>query len=409
MGGYGAVAYRVNCKTGDLKMSTQMDNALFRGKQLLSSNSRAFAGPQAYIQGPGEFQHIFELSSKLGRKALVVIDQGIFEWLSKRLEHVSKPEGFGYTANSFFGESCRESIDGLKEIIKNSNCDMIIGIGGGKALDTTKFVSDELDIPRVIVPTSAANDNPVAALAVLYTSKGEHISGVKMKRATDLVLVDTEIIANAPARLFIAGIADALATWYEAKANELAMTENCVGKGYRRCRAGMAVARECFEVLLADGEDALEAVKQHVVTEALENVVEANILLSGLGFINTGCAAAHGLHSAFSQIESSHNYLHGEKVSFGLVCEMVLENTPKEELDKVLKFMVRLGLPVTFADINIEMTDDNLDTIVHHAVHVNALCNREPVVISDNIVRHAMIRADELGRAYKEGRYLNVL
>ena len=385
------------------------ETTLKRGNMLLQSNTRAFGGPQMYIQGPGEFDNLFLFSAKYGKKPLVVIDAGIYGFMSPRLKQLPRDEGVEYVDEAYGGECCREGVDHFVEVIKQNNCDCIIGIGGGKTLDTIKLASDDLNIPRIIVPSSASNDNPVAALAVLYTSKGEHIAGLKLKNATELVLVDTQVIANAPARLFAAGIADALATWFEARANEKAVTDNVVGRGYRRCRAAMAIAKESYEILLEDGEDALEAVKHHIVTEALENVVEANILLSGLGFINTGCAAAHGIHSALSQVQSSHAYLHGEKVAFGLVCQMILENTPKAELDRIMRFMVRIGLPVTLEDINIERTEENLDIIVNHAVNKNALVHHAPMVITEGIVRHAIIRADELGKSYKAGKGLLVL
>lgn len=385
------------------------ETTLKRGNMLLQSDTRGFCGPQLYLQGPGEFDNLFLYTAKYGKKPLIVIDGGIYGFMSPRLKELPREDGVDYVDEAYSGECCREGVDHFIEVIQKNGCDCIVGIGGGKTLDTIKLASDDLNMPRIIVPSSASNDNPVAALAVLYTSKGEHLSAIKLKNATELVLVDTQVIANAPARLFAAGIADALATWFEAQSNEKAVTENAVSKGYRRCRAGLAIAKESYEVLLEDGEDALEAVKQHIVTEALENVVEANILMSGLGFINTGCSAAHGIHSALSQVASSHAYLHGEKVAFGLVCQMILENTPKAEMDRIMRFMVRIGLPVTLEDINIERTEENLDVIVNHAVNKNALVHHAPMVITPNKVRHAIIRADELGKAYKAGKGLLVL
>lgn len=164
----------------------------------------------------------------------------------------------------------------------------------------------------------------------------------------------------------MAGIGDALATYFEALANEATEGMNFIGKGYRRCRAGMAIAKECYDILLADGESALMAVKNHIITEAVENVIEANSLLSGLGFENTGCAGAHGIHSGFSEIESAHMYLHGEKVAFGVICQLVLENAPKALIDEVVRFMMAVALPVCLADLNIAPTEENLHIIADH-------------------------------------------
>ena len=226
-----------------------------------------------------------------------------------------------------------------------------------------------------------------------------------MRRPTELVLIDSEIIANAPARLFSAGIGDALATYFEAMANDTTEGMNFIGTGYRRCRAGMAIARECYDILMADGESAIMAVKGHYVTEALENVIEANTLLSGLGFENTGCAGAHGIHSGFSEIESAHAYLHGEKVAFGLLCQLVLENADKKLIDKIVRFLLAVDLPVCLADLNIEASEENLGIIADHTINHNPLIYNEPIVVNEASVKNAILMADMIGRSYREGKY----
>ena len=150
--------------------------------------------------------------------------------------------------------------------------------------------------------------------------------------------------------------------------------------GYR-IGAGMAIAKECYDILMADGESALMAVKDHIVTEAVENVIEANTLLSGLGFENTGCAAAHGIHSGLSEIASAHAYLHGEKVAFGIICQLVLENASKELIDKIVRFMIAVDLPVTLAQLNIEMSEENLNIIADHTINHNPLIHHEPHIV----------------------------
>ena len=230
----------------------------------------------------------------------------------------------------------------------------------------------------------------------------------KLNRPTELVLVDSEVIVNAPARLFSAGIGDALATYFEALANENTKSMNFIGKGYRSCRAGMAIAKECYDILMADGESALMAVKDHIVTEAVENVIEANTLLSGLGFENTGGAAAHGIHSGLSEIASAHAYLHGEKVAFGIICQLVLENASKELIDKIVRFMIAVDLPVTLAQLNIEMSEENLNIIADHTINHNPLIHHEPHIVSEQSVKDIIKAADKIGRNYLEGKYYMV-
>lgn len=320
--------------------------------------SRAFGCPQKYIQGPGEIANLPTLSAEYGKKPFFVIDSGVMALMFDKINTAYNEAGIPFGHMVFSGESCRENIDLIKNAASGSGCDIIVGFGGGKCLDAAKFASSELNWPRIIMPTSASTDAPAAGISVLYTNDGIHIRSEKMRRPTELVLIDTEILANAPARLFSAGIGDALATYFEAETNAKTEGMNFIGKGYRRCRAGMAIARECYDILMADGESALMAVKKHIVTEALENVIEANTLLSGLGFENTGCAGAHGIHSGFSEIESAHAYLHGEKVAFGLICQLVLENADYKLIDKIVRFLTGEVYIQHFSEaFNIQITD----------------------------------------------------
>ena len=164
----------------------------------------------------------------------------------------------------------------------------------------------------------------------------------------------------------------------------------------------MAIARECSEILFEDGRNALAAVKKHLITEEVENVIEANTLLSGLGFENTGCAAAHGIHAGLSEMDGDHkdHGFHGEKVAFSILCMMVLENTPKEEMDRTIRFMLDVDLPVTLEQLNIEPSDENLDKIVNHTVNRNNLIHHEPLIINEKIVKNAILAANAIGHEY---------
>lgn len=115
----------------------------------------------------------------------------------------------------------------------------------------------------------------------------------------------------------------------------------------------MELARLCHETLLEDGLKAKAANDSKVVTQALENIIETNILLSGLGFESGGLAAAHAVHNGLTILEETHHYYHGEKVAFGTLVHMVLENAPQEELDTVLGFCKSLGLPTCLKDLGV--------------------------------------------------------
>ena len=195
--------------------------------------------------------------------------------------------------------------------------------GGGKVLDAARAAAADLNLPVVNCPTVASSDAPCSALSVIYSDDGVVQGSRFYRKNADLVLVDTQVIAQSPPRLLVAGMGDALATWFEAK--------TCVDGGVKNLRGGLstqsalALAKLCYRTLLADGADALRSVQTQVVTPALERLVEANTLLSGIGFESSGLAAAHAIHNGLTTAKATHAYLHGEKVAFGLLTQLVLE------------------------------------------------------------------------------------
>ena len=371
---------------------------------LLTSPSRAFGSVQRYIQGPGELNNVFEYGRKYGSRFLFFVDSGVFDMIRDRIESIGDRCGCTCTLHSFYGECCQENVDLLTDAVRQTDCDLILGVGGGKILDTVKLVADAADLPRIIVPTSASSDAPAADWAAVYDPKGVFLVAHATRRSTELVLVDSEIIARAPARLFASGIADALVTWYEALANERSLTPNNIGRGYTRSLAGMAIARESHDVLMRDGIRAYEAVKAGLLTPAVENVIEANILLSGLGFMNAGCACAHGVHNGISALEAGDAFLHGEKVAFGLVVQMVLENAPQEEMSGILAFLDALDLPVTMEQFNIACTAENLDVIVDYMMNQSFLIHREPIPVTADTVRSVLLAANHFGHRFLDGK-----
>lgn len=367
----------------------------------VSSTARAFAGPAKYIQGPGEFDNLQSHTTVFGKRALALIDGFLFDSLAKRLEVVYGGSGEECRALRFGGECCEEEWRRLEEEVKRFGADAVVGVGGGKTIDTIKIVANNLGLPLVVVPTSASTDAPTSAMSVIYTKDGVYLGNVRHKRHADLVLMDSSVIAKAPIRLFVAGMGDALATYFEALANERSDSANYIGKGYRRTRASMAIARMCHEILMRDGRAAKTALENGACSEAVENVIEANTLLSGLGFENAGCACAHGIHSGLTEIPSTHKFYHGEKVAFGILCQLALENAPPALVEETLGFMTAVDLPCTLADLDVEATGENVQAIARKTAVDNKLIQAEPFLITEESVRNAILAADGLGKRYK--------
>jgi glycerol dehydrogenase len=214
-----------------------------------------------------------------------------------RIEHVVHPFG---------GECSHAEIERAKKIAGQHKARAIVGAGGGKVLDTARAVAADLDLPVVNCPTVASSDAPCSALSVIYTEDGVFQEYRFYRKNPDLVLVDTQVIAQGPPRLLAAGMGDALATWFEAKT----CVEGCVRnmRGGGSSQSALALAKLCYETLLNDGAEALRAVQTQVVTPALERLVEANTLLSGLGFESSGLAAAHAIHNGLTAAPATPDY-----------------------------------------------------------------------------------------------------
>lgn len=250
------------------------------------------------------------------------------------------------------------------------------------------------------MPTIAATDAPCSALSVIYTPEGVFESFLVLHKNPDLVLVDTEVIARAPVRLFVSGMADGLSTWIEAETSYRTGTPGM--QGTVATLAAMSLAKLCYETILENGYQARLAVEQGVATEAVERIVEANTLLSGIGFESGGLAAAHSFQDGITVLEESHGYFHGEKVSFGIIFQLVLENRSREQIKEVLKFCLSVGLPVTLEEIGVkEATQEKLWKVAEATCGPGETIHSEPFPVTVDRVYSALVAADALGQAAK--------
>jgi glycerol dehydrogenase len=151
---------------------------------------------------------------------------------------------------------------------------------------------------------------------------------------------------------------DALSTWYEARSNFESRSYNYIADGYATTIAGAQIARACHDTLMRDGRSAYVAAQAGCLTEAVENIIEANTLLSGLGFENCGVSGAHGVHDALTILEPTHKFFHGEKVAFGIICLLVLENRPLAEIEEAVSFNSYMNLPTRLSDLGLEDVSD---------------------------------------------------
>lgn len=313
---------------------------------------RIFASPSRYIQGENALFENAKSILDLGNRPILLCDQLVYDIVGKRFEDYLHRYGFHIVLTLFNGEASDNEINRVVALAEKENCDSIIGLGGGKTIDSAKAIADLIEKPVIIAPTIASTDAPVSALSVIYTDEGAFDHYLFYSKNPDLVLVDTKVISQAPKRLLASGI--------------------------------------------ADGLQAMAACEAKVVTPALENIVEANTLLSGLGFESGGLAAAHAIHNGFTALTGDiHHLTHGEKVAYGTLVQLLLENRPKEELDKYIEFYKKIGMPTTLKEMHLDQVGyDDLIKVGKQATMEGETIHQMPFKISPSDVAQAIIAVD---------------
>jgi glycerol dehydrogenase len=357
---------------------------------------KVMISPSKYVQGENELSNLGEYVQAFGTKALLIAskdDQGRVQSL---LDAAQKKVDFTLEAGGFNLECSWAEVKRLKAVADAKGSDVIIGLGGGKSLDTAKAVAHLTNKPVIIVPTIASTDAPCSALAVIYTESGEFEEYFFFRNNPNLVLVDTAVIAKAPVRFLVAGMGDALSTWIEARACAKSFAKNA--SHGNSTMAANAIAKLCYDTLFEDSLKAKAACEAGVVTQALENIVEANILLSGLGFESSGLAACHSIHNGLTVLEETHHFFHGEKVAFGAIVQLVLENAPHDELVRTIKYCQSVGLPTCLADLGVkEVTADKVMKVAIGSTAEGETIHNMPFPVTADMVCAAIFAADKLG------------
>ena len=356
--------------------------------------------PNRYVQGRGELKNLPEHAKKLGKKLFVIISASGLKRVRDLLEKSFENTGMELVFEEFQGECCETEIKRLGSRFQENKCDLVVGVGGGKIHDSAKAAAYYQGAPVVLIPTIASTDAPCSALSVIYSETGVFERYLFLNSNPDLVLVDTDIIAAAPSRLLVSGMGDALATYFEARAVAASGALSCAGG--KPTKGALALAKLCYETLLEDGVKAKLAVEAGACTQAVENIIEANTYLSGIGFESGGLAGAHAIHNGLTVIKDCHHLYHGEKVAFGTLTQLVLENAGQKLLEEVIGFCMDVGLPTTFAELGMARPDKDLlmEAAVRACSPDDTLVNM-PFEVTPEMVYAAMVGADALGRYFK--------
>lgn len=362
--------------------------------------NRIIFSPSKYIQGPGELGNLQEYFEKLGKKgAYAIVDPFILDNYKEDIASGFEKRNTTLSLERFNGECSKNEVDRIIKCVEEEKLDVIMGIGGGKTIDTAKAVAYYTELPIMVVPTIASTDAPCSALSVLYTDDGEFDQYLMLRSNPNVVVLDTTIIARAPARLLVAGMGDAMATYYETRACHASKAKTMAGG---ECSlAALALAKLCLDTLLADGLKAKISVDNKVSSKAVENIIEASTYLSGIGFESGGLAGAHAIHNGMTVLEECHHMYHGEKVAFGTLVQLALENEDKDKIIELMSFYKTLGLPTTLQDLGVDKTKkDRIMMFAKASCVEGETIHNMPFKVTAEDVYSAILVTDGLGSLY---------
>ncbi|KAM3090066.1 iron-containing alcohol dehydrogenase family protein [Phormidesmis sp. 146-35] len=323
-------------------MSTQTDSLI----------SLAIA-PAQVVRGVRALEQMGKTIARLGSRPLLVGGDRTLEVIQPRLNSVLEAQKLSIAQASYGADCSEKALLSLKQATIDHQADLIIGIGGGKALDAAKLLAFQGELPIVTIPTSGATCAAWTALSNIYSEQGAFLYDVSLSKCPDLLILDYDLIATAPQRTLVAGIGDAIAKWYEAS----------VSSGHSEKTfliAAVQQARVLRDILFQKSAIAL----QQPGSEPWREVVDASVLMAGviggIGGAQCRTVAAHAVHNGLTHLLESHGTLHGEKVAFGILVQLRLEEmiqgnqlaaTARQQL---LKFYREIGLPQTLTELGLE-------------------------------------------------------
>ncbi|MCF5225412.1 glycerol dehydrogenase [Pseudomonas syringae] len=365
---------------------------------------KGIASPGKFLVQADALKDLATHGKPYGAAAYLICDQFIVERVRKKALPGFSNEQQGELV--VFGGQCSDS-EIEKHVQAARSFDYIVGIGGGKTLDTAKATAHLLGKPVLIVPTLASTDAPCTAISVIYNDDDTFNRYLFLAKNPDLVLADTRIMAEQPVRFFAAGVGDGLATYFEARACFAAQRDNLIlgtdGKMLKPTLIGFAIAQTCYETIRKYAAQATYAVQKNVITAALENTIEATIYMSAVGAESGGCAAAHAIHNGMTLVHDLHGAQHGEKVVFGLFTQLVMEAAPVEEIEEIVAIAIAVGLPLTLEDLGLKsFVEQEWRKVAEAACDKNDTIHNMPFRVTPELVYDAIVATDALLRSLKK-------
>lgn len=329
----------------------------------MASAVRIFGSPPRYYQGPGALDLLPRVIAETGTRPAIVVDKDVLKLVAERLSTLLA--GTDHVLLPFDGEVTVTAMDGLAQQARQAGVDLIVGMGGGKALDAGKGAALRSTLRFISVPTVASNDSPTGMALAVYDDQHRMAAVEAMPRNPEAVIVDTGLIAQAPARFLLTGIGDALAKKFEAEAS----LRDGGTSAHRapQLRTAFYIADGCYRTIREHGVAAMATAGSGVPDAAFEAVVEANILMAGLGFENGGLGLAHGLTRGLVRVPEVDRAPHGFHVAYGLLVLLAVEGRDEAFVADLEQFYRLIGLPLSLHDLGLKsITPEIVAEIARH-------------------------------------------
>ncbi len=365
-----------------------------RQKQIPDPNTEYLqTAPVQYVNHKGIIYESGKYISQWGNRALISGGKRALQAVEKHLINSLEISKIHWEKHLFTGECCDENISIIKNKLKSIKANILIGVGGGKALDAAKAAAEECRIPIVCIPTIAATCAAVTALSVIYSREGVFEKAFFLTTNPNLVLVDPNVIANAPVIYLEAGILDSLAKWYEGIAVFQGIDNPDIYTSSAICLAKM-LNKQIHEKAIR----AVKLVKEHTVEETLLHVIDLIVYLTGviqsMGQKTLRGGIAHAINNGLTIVKKSHDLPHGLKVGYGIIVQLILEKLPKKQIKDTVSFFRKLDFEPSLKGLNLAINRDVIVRIAEKAAN-DPYTGKMPFPVKAEMIVSAMEELEE--------------
>ena len=347
--------------------------------------------PACVLRGQNALAQAGDAIARLGKRPLIVGGSNSLAAAQPYLQPILQQQQL-QSAETAYGKDCSEiSLETLRAAVQTHEADFIIGVGGGKALDAAKLLAHQCQIPIATIPTSAATCAAWTALSNIYSEQGAFQYDVTLARCPDLLILDYGLIQTAPQRTLVAGIGDAIAKWYEASVSSGHSEQTMIISAVQQ-------ARILRDILFQKSAIALKEPGSETWQEVTDAVVLLAGVIGGIGGAQCRTVAAHAVHNGLTHLLASHGTLHGEKVAYGILVQLRLEEMLQNNQlaasarQQLLKFYGEIGLPQTLDNLGLgDITLTELQRATEIACNPNSDIHRLPFKVVPEQLMAAMV------------------